>query len=134
MFSRSHFRSHRSQIVLNDIPSLREPPALATLSVLFVVYCPGSILFSTSLSYIFDRMDSAQGILPNIATWVGMIPFLLVAILDMLRLGDSWAFSLHVTFSLLNTMYIPYALVYYVDRYFGHFLARSSLCLMSSRF
>ncbi|XP_024942835.1 ATP-binding cassette sub-family A member 5 [Cephus cinctus] len=103
-------------IFLFDVPSLQEPPAIITLGVLLMLYCPSSILFSTCLSYIFDKMDSAQSILPNIATFFGLIPFILVMILDMLGFGSTAAFPLHVVFSLLNTMYIPYAAVYYVDR------------------
>ncbi|XP_035731949.1 ABC transporter A family member 1-like isoform X2 [Vespa mandarinia] len=103
-------------IFLFDVPSLQEPPALITLGALLMLYCPSSILFSTCWSYIFDKMDSAQSILPNIATFFGLIPFLLVMILDMLGVGGTAAFALHVVFSLLNTMYVPYAAVYYVDR------------------
>ncbi|XP_025262179.1 ATP-binding cassette sub-family A member 5 isoform X4 [Camponotus floridanus] len=103
-------------IFLFDVPSLQELPAIITLSTLLMLYCPSSILFSTCLSYIFDKMDSAQSILPNIATFFGLIPFLLVMILDMLGVGGTAAFALHVVFSLLNTMYVPYAAVYYVDR------------------
>lgn len=103
-------------IFLFDVPSLQEIPALLTLGSLLMLYCPSSILFSTCLSYIFDKMDSAQSILPNIATFFGLIPFVLVMILDMLGLGGTAAFALHVVFSLLNTMYVPYAAVYYVDR------------------
>lgn len=33
-----------------------------------------------------------------------------------LATGGTAAFALHVVFSLLNTMYVPYAAVYYVDR------------------
>lgn len=99
-----------------DVPSLQEIPALVTLGGLLMLYCPPSILFSTCLSYIFDKMDSAQSILPNIVTFFGLIPFVLVMILDMLGLGGTAAFALHVVFSLLNTMYLPYAAVYYVDR------------------
>ncbi|XP_012287761.1 ATP-binding cassette sub-family A member 5 isoform X2 [Orussus abietinus] len=103
-------------IFLFDVPSLQEIPALMTLGGLLMLYCPASILFSTCLSYIFDKMDSAQSILPNIATFFGLIPFLLVMILDMLGLSGTAAFALHVVFSLCNTMYVPYAAVYYVDR------------------
>ncbi|XP_012225217.1 cholesterol transporter ABCA5-like isoform X2 [Linepithema humile] len=103
-------------IFLFDVPSLQELPALITLSTLLMLYCPSSILFSTCLSYIFDKMDSAQSILPNIATFFGLIPFLLVVFLDMLGLGGTAAFALHIVFSLLNSMYVPYAAVYYVDR------------------
>ncbi|XP_029171757.1 ATP-binding cassette sub-family A member 5-like isoform X1 [Nylanderia fulva] len=103
-------------IFLFDVPSLQELPAVITLGTLLMLYCPSSILFSTCLSYIFDKMDSAQSILPNIATFFGLIPFLLVMILDMLGVGGTAAFALHVVFSLLNSMYVPYAAVYYVDR------------------
>ncbi|KAG7209072.1 hypothetical protein KM043_015226 [Ampulex compressa] len=103
-------------IFLFYVPSLQELPAMITLGALLMLYCPSSILFSTCFSYIFDKMDSAQSILPNIATFFGLIPFVLVMILDMLGLGGTAAFALHVVFSLLNTMYVPYAAVYYVER------------------
>ncbi|KAJ8921257.1 hypothetical protein NQ315_013729 [Exocentrus adspersus] len=103
-------------ILIFEIPSLRDWPALITLGIMTLIYCPASILFSTCVSYIFDKTDSAQSILPNIATFVGCIPFFLVIFLDMLRIGGKAAFILHILFSLLNTMYIPYAIVYYVQR------------------
>ncbi|XP_076233119.1 cholesterol transporter ABCA5 [Calliopsis andreniformis] len=103
-------------IFLFDVPSLQEVPALITLCGLLMLYCPSSILFSTCLSYIFDKMDSAQSILPNVSTFLGLIPFILVTVLDMLGLSGTAAFVLHVIFSLLNTLYVPYAAVYYVER------------------
>ncbi|KZC11898.1 ATP-binding cassette sub-family A member 5 [Dufourea novaeangliae] len=103
-------------IFLFDVPSLQEIPALITLGGLLMLYCPASILFSTCLSYMFDKMDSAQSILPNIVTFFGLIPFILVTSLDMLGLSGTAAFILHVIFSLLNTLYVPYAAVYYVER------------------
>jgi ATP-binding cassette subfamily A (ABC1) protein 5 len=103
-------------ILLFDIPAFRGWPALVTLGVLTLLYCPSSILFSTCVSYIFDKTDSAQSILPNIATFLGYIPFFLVSILDMLRIGGKAAFVLHIFFSLLNAMYIPYAIIYYIQR------------------
>lgn len=103
-------------IFIFDIPSLRDWPALTTLGLLLLTYCPSSILFSTCLSYFFDKTESAQSILPNIATFVGCVPFVMVIILDMLRIGRKAAFILHCVLSLFNTMYIPYAIVYYVQR------------------
>ncbi|XP_011146554.1 ABC transporter A family member 1 isoform X4 [Harpegnathos saltator] len=103
-------------IFIFDVPSLQEPPAIITLSTLLMLHCPSSILFSTCLSYMFDKMDSAQSILPNIATFFGLIPFLMVMFIDMLGLGGTAALALHVIFCLLNSMYVPYAAVYYVDR------------------
>ena len=57
------------------------------LSGLLLLYSPSAILFNTCLSYIFDKMDSAQSIMPNITTWVGVIPFILVAVLDTFKWG-----------------------------------------------
>lgn len=74
-------------ILLFDIPSMRDWPALITLGVLILLYCPSSVLFSTCVGYIFDKTDSAQSILPNIATFVGCIPFILVIFLDMMMIG-----------------------------------------------
>jgi ATP-binding cassette subfamily A (ABC1) protein 5 len=81
-------------IFVFDLPSLREPPAFCTMGLLIILYCPASILFATCLSYIFDKMDSAQSILPNIVTFLGLIPFLLVMFLDMLRIGKYQAFRM----------------------------------------
>lgn len=76
-------------ILLFDIPSLRGWPALSALGILLLLHCPASILFSTCISYIFDKTDSALSILPNISTLVGMIPFFLVFSLDMFRIGKT---------------------------------------------
>ncbi|XP_060533320.1 cholesterol transporter ABCA5-like [Cylas formicarius] len=103
-------------IIIFDIPSLKDWPALVTLGVLIFLYCPSSILCCTCISYIFDKTDSAQSILPNIASFVGSIPFFLVIALDMMRIGGKAAVILHFIFSILDTMYIPYAIVYYVQR------------------
>ncbi|XP_020292793.1 ATP-binding cassette sub-family A member 5-like [Pseudomyrmex gracilis] len=103
-------------IFLFDVPSLQELPALITLGTLLMLYCPASILFSSCFSYMFDKTDSAQSILPNVATFVGLLPFSSVIVLDMLGVGGTAAFALHVVFTLLNTMYVPYAAVYYVVR------------------
>ncbi|XP_055600772.1 cholesterol transporter ABCA5-like isoform X2 [Uranotaenia lowii] len=103
-------------VFLFDIPSFRQTPALVTLGLLVFLYSPAGILCSTCFSYFFDRTDSAQSILPNILTFVGLIPFILVVFLDMLGIEVRAATALHYVFSLLNPMYIPYAAVYFVDR------------------
>lgn len=98
-----------------DLPSFREPAAFCTLAIMIMAYCPSSILFTTCLSYLFDRMVSAQGILPNLVLWFGMIPFIFVVALDSLHIGKV-AVVLHTTFSIFVPMYIPYAVIYFVGR------------------
>ncbi|KAF4526763.1 hypothetical protein B566_EDAN015792 [Ephemera danica] len=82
-------------IFVFDLPALRAPPAFITLGVLVLLYCPAAVLFCTVLSYIFDKTDSAQAILPNVATIFGLVPFSLVALVDMFKLGGRTAFALH---------------------------------------
>lgn len=103
-------------VFLFDIPSFRQTPALLTLGLLIVLYSPAAILCSTCFSYFFNRTDSAQSILPNILTFIGLIPFILVIFLDMLGIDVRTALTLHYLFSLINPMYTPYAAVYFVDR------------------
>lgn len=103
-------------VFLFDIPSFRQTPALATLGLLISLYSPAAILCATCFSYFFNRTDSAQSILPNILTFIGLIPFILVIFLDMLGIDVRTAQTLHYLFSLINPMYIPYAAVYFVDR------------------
>ncbi|XP_050668382.1 cholesterol transporter ABCA5-like [Leptidea sinapis] len=103
-------------VIINDIPSLTNGSAITMLTGLLMLYSPSAILFNTCLSYIFDKMDSAQSIMPNITTWVGVIPFVMVACLDTFKWGSEIAFYLHTLFSFLDVMYIPYAIIYYVDR------------------
>lgn len=74
-------------IFIMDIPSFKHPSALVTLAILIVLYSPSAILCSTVFSYFFNRTDSALSFLPNILTFVGLIPFILVAFLDMMGIG-----------------------------------------------
>ncbi|KAK4878287.1 hypothetical protein RN001_010793 [Aquatica leii] len=103
-------------ILIFDIPSLRGWAGLSVLGILILLHCPASILFITCISYIFDKTDSALSILPNIATLLGVVPFFLVFGLDMFGIGGQSAYILHIFFSLVNTMYIPYGAVYYIQR------------------
>uniref|UniRef100_A0AAR5Q584 ABC transporter domain-containing protein n=1 Tax=Dendroctonus ponderosae TaxID=77166 RepID=A0AAR5Q584_DENPD len=103
-------------MVAFEIPALREWPAIVVFSLLIFFYCPSSILSCSCISYIFDKTDSAQSILPNIATFLGWIPFLMVVLLDVMHVGKTFALVLHCVFSLTNTMYIPYSIVYYIQR------------------
>lgn len=95
-------------IFLFDVPALTGAPALITLCSIFLLYCPASILFSSSLSYIFDKMDSAQSILPNIVTVTGLIAFFMTWGPDILGFGTLngiyWDFFSHMMsgFYLIN--------------------------------
>lgn len=99
-----------------DIPSFQQPSALATIFIFVILYSPSAILCSTCASYFFDRTDSALTFLPNILTFAGFVPFMLVAFLDMMAIDPKATITIHYVLSILNPMYIPYALIYFVDR------------------
>lgn len=105
-----------AMIFLMNVQSFKQPAALLTLALLVILYSPSAILCSTVFSYFFNRTDSALSFLPNILTFFGFIPFVLVAFMDMMILDAKATIVLHYVFSILNPMYIPYALVYFVDR------------------
>lgn len=84
-----------AMVFLFDIPAFQHPAALLTLGVLLLLYCPAAVLCSTCFSYVFDRSDSAQSILPNVLTFVGLIPFVLVIFLDMLGIGELLLMETH---------------------------------------
>jgi ATP-binding cassette subfamily A (ABC1) protein 5 len=99
-----------------SIPSFQQPSALATIGIFVVIYSPSAILCSTCSSYFFDKTDSALTFLPNILTFAGFVPFILVAFLDMMAIDAKATIALHYVLSIFNPMYIPYALIYFVDR------------------
>lgn len=72
-------------VFIFNLPSFQEPAAFCALAIMIMTYCPGSILFTTCLSYLFDRVVSAQGILPNLVLWFGLIPFIIVVALQSLQ-------------------------------------------------
>lgn len=102
-------------VYLFDLPSFQDPAAFCALAIMIMSYCPSSILFTTCLSYIFDRMVSAQGILPNLVLWFGMIPFIIVVAFDSLHIGKI-ALFLHTVFSVFVPTYLPYAVIYFIGR------------------
>ncbi|EAT44278.1 AAEL004331-PA [Aedes aegypti] len=89
-------------VYLFDIPSFRQPPALITLGLLVFLYSPAGILCSTCFSYFFDRTDSAQSILPNILTFVGLIPFILVNVTLFVITFEPSKLSLELSMGIVN--------------------------------
>lgn len=97
------------------VEGLDTPCAISTLVILLVAYCPAAVLATACLSYFFEKTDSVQSILPNVTSLVGGVPFIVVASLDMLGIANNLVFALHVLFSSTNFVYVPFAIIYYVN-------------------
>jgi len=109
-----------------QLQSLTAPAAIAILTALYLLYCPASILFATCVSYIFKTMESAQSIFPNVASLVGMVPYIVVMLCDIFQVGGSTTLAkdLHITFCFVDVLYIPYAILYFINRTFFQCLIR----------
>lgn len=89
--------------------------AITTMIILLVAYCPAAILATACVSYFFEKTDSVQSILPNVTSLIGGVPFIIVASLDMMGIADDLAFALHVLFSSTNFVYVPFAIIYFIN-------------------
>ncbi|XP_025412978.1 ABC transporter A family member 1-like isoform X2 [Sipha flava] len=97
------------------VEGLDTPYAISTMIILLVAYCPAAILATACISYLFERSDSVQSILPNVTSLIGGVPFIIVASLDMLGIANDLGFALHVLFSSTNFVYIPFAIIYFIN-------------------
>lgn len=97
------------------VEGLDTPFAITTMVILLVAYCPAAILATACLSYFFEKTDSVQSILPNVTSLTGGVPFIVVASLDMLGVATDLGFALHVLFSSTNFVYVPFAIIYFIN-------------------
>lgn len=97
------------------VEGLDTPFSIITLIILLVAYCPAAILATACVSYFFEKTDSVQSILPNIMSLIGGVPFIIVASLDMLGIANDIGFALHVLFSSTNFVYVPFAIIYFIN-------------------
>ncbi|XP_046440757.1 ABC-type organic anion transporter ABCA8-like [Daphnia pulex] len=111
------------------LQALITPVAISLLAILYILFCPAGILFATCCSYLFKTLESTQSIFPNVSTFVGFIPFLVVIMCDMFQLGGSTelATGLHIGFCFIDVLYIPYGILYYVNRIYYRCLLTASI-------
>lgn len=97
------------------VEGLDTPFAISTMIILLVAYCPAAVLATACLSYFFEKTDSVQSILPNVTSLIGGVPFIIVASLDMMGIANNLVFALHVLFSSTNFIYVPFAIIYFIN-------------------
>ncbi|XP_078349015.1 cholesterol transporter ABCA5-like isoform X2 [Oculina patagonica] len=97
-----------------QLPSLSPPPAMGCLVLALFLYLPSGILFSYLLSFLFSSWEVAQQVLPMAFTFVAMIPFMAVSLVDMIASRDT-AIILHYVFVFLLPPYPVFGALYYID-------------------
>lgn len=78
---------HLIMIVLFDLAPFKQPVSMGILTFLLILYTPCAILFSTTLSYFFHSAETTQSVLLNSITFIGLIPYALVLLLDVLQIS-----------------------------------------------
>ncbi|XP_065570568.1 ABC-type organic anion transporter ABCA8-like [Artemia franciscana] len=105
-------------IQIFNIVSLTSPAAFATTALIYLLYCPTTLLFGACASYFFDKVETAQAVFPNVGIFLGFIPYIVISLLDMLQVGgdNSIALILHYVFTFIDTLYIPFGSIYFVQK------------------
>ena len=103
-----------------NIESLTIPPAFFTVAILYFLSMPSSLLSSATISYMFDKQETARQFYPGFAMAFGICAYNIVSLVDMLGSGktDPWNAGtiLHFVFSFILPMYIPFGLLYYINK------------------
>lgn len=100
------------------VKSLIIPQAFGALALLYFLYMPAAILFSAVMSYMFDKSETARQFYPNLVTTLGFITYTIVALVDMLVEGSDVnpAQILHIILTIIFPPYIPFGLMYYINK------------------
>ncbi|RZF33664.1 hypothetical protein LSTR_LSTR007042 [Laodelphax striatellus] len=99
-----------------DLPSLNGFSSMYIMVTLFILYTPASLLFVTCVTYLFEKADSAHSFMFNSFFMAGTLQSSLVWILDSLPIGARLFNQIHTLFSFISTTYIPFAMVYSVNK------------------
>ena len=90
--------------------------AYATFALLYFIYPFGAVLFTTTCSYAFNKVDSSgqSGILYGVGTLLGVLPFFFVMLFKLMGIFDddyeTWGTLLHAGCSFLSPCYIPFGI------------------------
>lgn len=106
-------------IVAFGVPSLIIGPAFGAIALLYLLYIPVAFLYSAAFGYIFDKMETARQFYPNIATTVGFLSYTVVSVVDMvvgMQTENNPAPYIHIILAILLPHYIPFGLLYYVNK------------------
>ena len=95
---------------------LQPMPAFSMLAVIYLEYIFVGLLFASIVSYMFDKLETSMSVYPNLAIMCGMLPYMLVSLLDSLLPDSGAALPLHYLFCVLDPFYIPCGALYYLSK------------------
>lgn len=101
-----------------NVSSLIILPAFGAIAVLYLLYMPSALLFSATLSYIFDKAETARQFYPNMATTIGFLSYMAVYFVDTFAVTDNIQPSLilHIIFAIFLPYYVPFGLLFFINK------------------
>ncbi|CAN7984948.1 unnamed protein product, partial [Ixodes hexagonus] len=102
-------------LVAMKVPFLTEPTAIVAIAILFLLYVPASLLVCYVITHMFNKHETAKGVLPFFSLLCSMFPAVPVTILDMMGSSRS-ATILHFALCLLVPLYIPNGGLYFITK------------------
>lgn len=103
-------------ILIFKVESLMSASALSCLFVCYVLYIPQGLLCYYLLAFLFKKHEDAQGFISFIPILIGLVPYIVVSVLDALNPTSNTAFILHCVFSFIFPLYSPYSCLYYINK------------------
>lgn len=99
-----------------SVASLTIAPAFGTLALLYFIYLPSALIYAGALSYIFDKAETARQFYVNLSTTIGFITYTAVSIVDILVPDSPVSTILHVVFTITMPFYLPFGILYYINK------------------
>uniref|UniRef100_A0A1B6D564 Uncharacterized protein n=2 Tax=Clastoptera arizonana TaxID=38151 RepID=A0A1B6D564_9HEMI len=93
---------------------LKETSALIPLLGTVFLFCISSVTFTTCVSFVFNKAETAQTHMANMIIFLGLIPFAITTALYSVNSDSMAPYIAHLIFSVLNPMYVPYSLFYFI--------------------
>lgn len=100
------------------IDSLTMEGAFANLAILFFLYMPVTLMVNAVASYMFDKSETARTYYPNLTITIGLLAYTIVSMIDMLVPKEDVdpALILHCIFTIFLPYYIPFGILYYINK------------------
>ncbi|XP_037078455.1 phospholipid-transporting ATPase ABCA1-like [Pollicipes pollicipes] len=99
-----------------SVELLSSGPAFTMLAMLYLEYTVVGLLFASICSYLFDKMETAMSVYPNLAMMCGILPYMLVSLLDSLVPESNVAEPLHYVFTVIDPFYLPCGALYFLSK------------------
>ncbi|XP_065844261.1 cholesterol transporter ABCA5-like isoform X4 [Oscarella lobularis] len=88
------------------------PPSLGLLALVFLLSLPVQALFVYAVSYLFNKAETVLGIMPSVVPALGILPYIVVALLY--HKFPTLMIALHYVFMFLLPPYLPLGCMWFL--------------------